>query len=83
MAVVVDESFFRSLGRMEQVADISNADIAWFIVGFDLGGSRAKLVPKALVKTTLERAVEGLTSGTPVSLGEFEDDIRTRLRRRR
>jgi hypothetical protein len=32
MAVVVDRAFFDSVGEMDKVADISNADIARFIV---------------------------------------------------
>ena len=32
MAVVVDRAFFDSIGEMDDVADLSNADIAWFIV---------------------------------------------------
>ncbi len=32
--------------------------------------------------TTLERAVEGLTAGTPVSLQVFEDRIRAKMQRR-
>lgn len=83
MAVVVDESFFRSLGRMDDVHDVSNSDIAWFIVGFDESGPRAKLVPRTVRFTTLERAVEGLTAGTPVTLDKFESEIQERLKRRK
>ena len=35
MAVVVDRAFFDSVGEMDNVSDISNADIAWFIVRFE------------------------------------------------
>ena len=34
MAVVVDKHFFRSLGHMEEVGDLSSGDIAWFTVDF-------------------------------------------------
>lgn len=79
MAVVVDEAFFSALGKMESVSHISNADIVWFIVGFDIGESSSTLVPRRYVATTLERAVEGLTAGSPLSLEEFEAEIISKL----
>ncbi len=81
MAVVVDEAFFASLGRMDDVADVSNADIAWFVVGFDETGDSFRLVPRAVRYTTLERAVEGLTAGLPVTLDQFETEIKGKLGR--
>jgi hypothetical protein len=79
MAVVVDEAFFSALGRMDDVSEPSNADIAWFIVKFVEEGAHARLVPDRVQFTTLERAVEGLTAGRPVSLPEFERRIRQKL----
>jgi hypothetical protein len=81
MAVVVDRPFFDSIGEMDRVADISNADIAWFIVGFE---DAAYDGPKRLIRdevrfTTLERSVEGLTGGKPVPLPIFEQRIRNKL----
>src|SRR5579859_5370589 len=35
MAVVVDRPFFESLGKMEEVKDVSSCDIAWFIVQYE------------------------------------------------
>ena len=66
---------------MDRVADISNADIAWFIVGFE---NAADDGPKRLIRdevrfTTLERSVEGLTGGKPVPLQVFESRIRHKL----
>lgn len=81
MAVVVDEAFFESLGSMDTVADTSNADIVWFVVGFEEQGRTARLVPRFTRATTLERAVEGLTAGVPVTLGQFEQEIRRRIPR--
>lgn len=81
MVVVVDEAFFSSLGRMDNVSDVSNSDIAWFIVGFEEGERTARLVPRGVRYTTLERAVEGLTAGLPVTLGQFETEIKDRLGR--
>lgn len=82
MAVVVDEAFFDSLGKMESVSHLSNADIAWFVVGFDSSLTGYDLVPRATHFTTLERAVEGLTNGMPVTLDQFEADILERLQTR-
>lgn len=81
MAVVVDRHFFNSLGRMEEVDDLSSGDIAWFTVDFreDLAQGRFKLVKGNVHVTTLERATEGLTGGYPVTLTEFEEGIRSRL----
>lgn len=77
MAVVVDRAFFDSIGEMDHVADISNADIAWFIVHFEEtpGQTRVKLVRDEVRYTTLERSVEGLTGGKAVPLPIFEGRI--------
>ncbi len=81
MAVVVDKHFFASLGRMEEVDDLSNGDIAWFTVDFeeDDTGKRFRLVRENVHITTLERATEGLTGGAPVTLTEFEQSVRAKL----
>lgn len=77
MAVVVDRAFFDSIGEMDHVTDISNADIAWFIVRFEEaeGSSKARLIKDEVRYTTLERAVDGLTGGKPVPLSVFESRI--------
>lgn len=77
MAVVVDRAFFDSIGAMDNVADISNADIAWFVVRFEevQGEKRTRIVRDEVRFTTLERSVEGLTGGTPVALPTFETRI--------
>jgi hypothetical protein len=81
MAVVVDRSFFNALGKMEDVRDISNCDIAWFVVGFDESTDPITLVRESICFTTLERAVEGLTGGVPVTLDEFEKRIKEKAAR--
>ncbi|WP_051373117.1 NotI family restriction endonuclease, partial [Yersinia wautersii] len=77
MAVVVDRAFFDSIGEMDNVSDISNADIAWFIVRFEEveGEKRTRIVRDEVRYTTLERSVEGLTGGKPVALSIFENRI--------
>lgn len=81
MAVVVDKHFFDALGHMEEVEDLSNGDIAWFTVDFqeDQANKRFRLVRDRVRFTTLERATEGLTGGSPVTLTEFEEGIRSKL----
>lgn len=79
MAVVIDEDFFAALGPMEEVGNVSNADICWFVVGYDLNNGEYHLAPRRVVLTTLEKAVEGLTAGLPVDLAQFEDQIRNKL----
>ncbi len=81
MAVVVDRQFFEALGHMEEVGDLSNGDVAWFTVDFeeDLANRRFRMVRDSVRFTTLERATEGLTGGSPVTLSEFEEGIRSKL----
>lgn len=81
MAVVVDRAFFDSIGEMDNVADISNADIAWFVVRFEEveGQTRTRIVRDEVRFTTLERSVEGLTGGKAVPLPTFEDRISDKL----
>jgi hypothetical protein len=77
MAVVVDRAFFDSIGEMDKVADISNADIAWFIVRFEevQGSKYSRIVRDEIRYTTLERSVDGLTGGKPVPKAVFEERI--------
>ena len=79
MAVVVDRGFFNALGKMDSVPDISNCDIVWFIVDYKELAGQIRLIRDGIQYTTLERAVEGLTAGRPVTLGEFEYRISAKL----
>lgn len=82
MAVVVDRAFFESVGEMDNVADISNADIAWFIVKFEEvpGSKYSRIVRDRVRYTTLERSVEGLTGGRPVPKSVFEQRISGKMK---
>lgn len=84
MAVVVDAPFFHSMGKMERVKDVSNADIVWFLVDFveETGGGQFKLDVVEEYFTTLESAALGLTGGIPVSQGEFEKRIKAKAEKR-
>lgn len=74
MAIVVDRPFYQSMGVMETVADVSNSDVAWFVVDFihDAANGCFKIAEGDAYFMTLEEAVTGLTGGTPVTLKEFE-----------
>jgi len=79
MAVVVDEEFFSSLGPMSEANHVSNADIIWYMVNYDI--SRSPVVTRISKRcyTTLEHAVEGLTGGVPIPLPDFEYQIKKKL----
>lgn len=77
MAVVVDRAFFMELAPMKRVGDVSNADIAWFIVDYDLETGRLRA--DDVFYTTLESSVEGLTAGIPVPLPVFEEELQQTL----
>lgn len=81
MAVVIDRSFYDSIGDMGKIKDLSNSDIAWFVVRYkeEEENKKAILEPDFVIYTTLERTVEGLTGGIPVSLYEFEKRIKIKL----
>ncbi|HEV2352157.1 MAG TPA: NotI family restriction endonuclease [Terriglobia bacterium] len=79
MAVVVDRNFFDALGKMDDIKEASNSDIAWYVVKYQEGEGQAVLKPDFVRFTTLERAVEGLTGGRPVSQEVFEARIKEKL----
>ena len=84
MAVVVDEEFFASLGPIAAEPHPSNADIAWVILRYrdDTIRGLAKMELKEILYCTLERAVEGLTAGTPTTQDEFEKNLKRRMQKR-
>lgn len=79
MAVVTDLSFFQHMGKMDEARNISNCDIVWFVVDYELAAEGFKLVKRHLHLITLERAIEGLIAGEAVSLNEFETQMLARL----
>lgn len=78
MAVVVDQDFFNAMGRMSMVDDITNCDVAWFVVRYD---ERFRVSRGGVYLTTLEESVQGLVAGRPVSLPEFEKRVLDKLSR--
>lgn len=79
LTVIVDRDFFNAMGDMGSVKDLTSCDIAWFVVKYEENEQRAWLEPDFLCLTTLERTVEGLTGGLPITLGEFEKKLRKKI----
>lgn len=80
MVCVVDTPFFESMGAMEEVEDVSNGDIIWYLVDFLQvnQGEPYQLTVGRSVTVTLERAIEGLTGGIPVAKSTFEQRIQAK-----
>lgn len=79
IAVVVDEPFFGSLVGLEQEKHLSNAEIVWFVVGYEPKANGWTLVPRKAVFTKLESSVRALTGGTPLSREAFESQLKRKL----
>ena len=79
MAVVVDEDFFKAMGRMQTVPHLSNADVAWFIVRFVERDGAVHIERGEVVFTELEAACNGLIAGKPPTQERFEEKILERL----
>jgi hypothetical protein len=79
MAVVVDEAFFSSLVGLEREKYLSNAEIAWFVVGYDPTPTGWRLTPREAVFTRLDSSVKALTGGLPLSKERFEEQLRRKL----
>lgn len=79
MAVVIDESFFGSLVGLAEERHLSNAEIVWFVVGYDRKPGGWSLVPRKVVATRLAASVEALTGGVPLSKEKFEEQLRSKL----
>ena len=80
MAVVIDEAFFKSLVGLEREKHLSNAEIAWFVVGYDPAPTGWKLAKREVAFSRLDSSVKALTGGVPVSREKFEDELRAKLR---
>lgn len=74
-AVVIDEAFFGSLVGLRSVGHISNAEIVWFVVGFDPSPTGWRLARRKVVFTDLDASVEALTGGVPLPRPDFEKQI--------
>jgi hypothetical protein len=79
MAVVIDEPFFGSLVDLDREKHPSNAEIAWFVVGYEPTTAGWKLTPREVVYTKLEASVKALTGGIPLSKEAFENQLVSKL----
>lgn len=79
MAVVIDDAFFSLLVGLEPERHLSNAEIVWFVVKYELKSNRWKLTPKEIVFSQLDPSVKALTGGVPLSKEKFEAQLREKL----
>lgn len=79
VAVVIDEAFFSSLANLDRERHLSNAEIVWFVVGYDARPGGWTLVPREVVYTKLDASVKALTGGVPLSKERFEEQLRFKL----
>ena len=79
MAVVIDEAFFSSLVGLERQKYLSNAEIAWFVVKYELKSNRWGLAPKEVAFSQLDASVKALTGGVPLSKERFEAQLQQKL----
>lgn len=80
IAVVVDEPFFSSLVGLKEENDLSNAEIVWFVVGYDPSKNGWKMAKRKVALTTLDSSVKALTGGTPLPKDTFEKQLLSKLR---
>ena len=79
-AVVIDEAFWNSLGKMNEADDLSNAEVVWFVMKYSPSiNGQSTLERHSVHHTTLDAAVVGLTGGTPMPKDRFEAELRERL----
>jgi len=85
MALVIDEAFLDALDGLEDhaVDHISNCDIVWLVARYEDQVGSARLVRGPVVFTTLEAAVEALTSAEPLTLPAFEARLQAKMEQQR
>jgi hypothetical protein len=79
MAVVVDEAFFDQLVGLQPEKHLTNAEIIWFVVGYQPTDKGWRLERKKVVLTRLEESIKALTGGTPLPREKFELQLRQKL----
>lgn len=75
MFVAIDKPFFDWLPSIDQVGDISNADICWLSFRLDTASSPYQLQHDGTVLATLEDSRIGLVAGYSPPKSEFEASI--------
>ena len=81
IAVVIDEAFFGSLVALDRERHLSNAEIVWFVIGYDPTPGGWTLTPREVVFTKLEASVKSLTGGVPLSKEKFEEQLLRKIAR--
>jgi hypothetical protein len=81
VAVVIDEAFATSLIGLKNTREkyLSNAEIAWFVIGYDLVGQAWQLRPREVIFSKLSASVTALTGGVPLPKERFEAQLRTKI----
>lgn len=81
VAVVVDEAFADSLVGLKSSREryLSNAEIVWFIVGYDRNDKAWTLKPRDVVFSKLTASVTALTGGVPLPKEKFEAQLRAKI----
>lgn len=64
---------------LEREPHLSNAEIAWFVVGYDAKPGGWTLAARDAVFTKLDASVKSLTGDVPLSKEKFEDQLRIKL----
>ncbi len=75
MFVAIDEPFFRWMPKMQQVNDISNADICWLVFRLRPHAHTYRLELSETLLTTLEESRVGLVGGEAPPQAAFEAGV--------
>ncbi|MGH9794959.1 MAG: NotI family restriction endonuclease [Candidatus Acidiferrales bacterium] len=81
-AVVVDEDFFREFTPMEEEQHITNSEIIWFVVRYELQTDRFTLIKGFTRMATLKNAIQAVVAAQPIPQPEFEQTLKTKLQAR-
>jgi hypothetical protein len=81
VAVVIDEAFAVSLIGLKSTREryLSNAEIAWFVVGYDRVGDVWQLKPREVIFSKLSASVTALTGGVPLPKEKFETQLHAKI----
>lgn len=81
MAVVIDEAFAASLIGLKSTREryLSNAEIAWFVVGYDRVGNVWQLKAREVIFSKLTASVTALTGGVPLPKEKFEAQLNSKI----
>ncbi|MFB3814636.1 MAG: NotI family restriction endonuclease [Terriglobales bacterium] len=78
-AVIVDEEFFREFAPMEEEQHITNSEIVWFVVKYELEEDRFVLKRAFTRLATLKNSIQAVIAAQPIPLPEFEATLKAKL----